>query len=351
MRRVLRVLGVAALVAAGVVVAWPTGADAELPEAYGWWFRPEHKAVLLPEAGGVPITAPQSPTVPDEGLYVANDPSGPLAISALRFSTLTGSGEFLLVAKVAPNNTASGATVLACPALGTWDANQNGKWEDRPQDDCRNRKVNGTVDAGGRTMSFVIPPSFLASPDATELDIALVPSGPVPFQVAFDPPLSEDVGKWSGPPKEQDLGPEVAPEGSPAAEPSTATGATGDSGATAGSSAGTTFDSSTALPPDVPTASEAAVEATNTPLGGGGGGTESALAVPATPAAESDGAERTISVLLLLMIGAGLYWLSTRQGRRPALVAAAAGAPPEAAGSVGGIGRFARPRAIAPQRL
>src|SRR5204863_4745341 len=82
-----------ALVFAGsamAVAGWPVGAGADAPEASGYWTKAQ--------ASGAPVTVPGSPTVPSGGLTVANDPSGPTAISAVRYPVAEGAGGTLVLA-------------------------------------------------------------------------------------------------------------------------------------------------------------------------------------------------------------------------------------------------------------
>jgi ABC-type branched-subunit amino acid transport system ATPase component/ABC-type branched-subunit amino acid transport system permease subunit len=133
------------------------GARAEAPTEQGWWSKLRQ--------GGLPLPAPLD--APRDGLYVAADPSGPAAISALRIPASTPGTLTLELARAG----APAITIVARPALGAWAPAQNGDWDKAPAFD-ESLSVTGTPSADGATMTWELPASFPA-PDG-HVDVVLV---------------------------------------------------------------------------------------------------------------------------------------------------------------------------------
>ncbi len=187
--RVATAVGVTGLL---VGSAGPALAVSGVQAAY-WW------------SGGSAGAAPQ---VPAGGLYVSASPSGPQAVSALRFSLGDGESAPTLQLKIAQMESADAAAaaglnatpVLACPAKGNWKVPDGGAGDlsSAPAADCAKGSVNGELSSDGKTMTFDL--SLLDQGDT--VDIVLVPGevnapggGTVPgaptstypaFDIAFD---------------------------------------------------------------------------------------------------------------------------------------------------------------------
>jgi hypothetical protein len=282
----------------------------------------------------------QNPTVPDGGLWVANDPSGPIAISALRFRGDIGGGDLLL--RFAPGSTTAGP-IVACPALSPFQPVEGGAWPDRPAHDCDRMSLTGRRTADGTGMEWSIPQGFLPFGERV-LDIVLLPDetrGDA-FSVYFEAPGPETLTVTQGqelpPPAPElpDLDPTSLP--TPASETFTDNPTFTDSA---------TFD-------DVPVAEPPGVEAA-TPVD------EPQLAAAPTrvsslfePFTESRTA-RIISVAVLLLMGAALWLFGGRSVREPKLLGALAASAPAVRAPQGpsahGIGRFRRERQAKPGRL
>lgn len=151
-----RVLPLALVMGVLWLLAAP-GARAEARTEQGWWSKLRQ--------GGLPIPAPLD--APSDGLYVAADPSGPAAISALRIpATAPGTLTLTLARAGAPS-----ITIVARPALSKWTPVQNGDWAKAPSSDAT-VGVTGKASPDGSTMTWVLPAAF-SSADGT-VDIVLV---------------------------------------------------------------------------------------------------------------------------------------------------------------------------------
>ena len=197
--------------AVGLLATRPVAAVA--PNATGWWFK------LQPAGVGVPVAPPN---VPPGGLFVADDPTGPTAVAALRFEVDEGAPATLAL-KAAQESTTMAATIDACPASTPWSppaGGSPGPIGDAPKaDNCQ--PVRGQPSADGSSIGWSLPASFQTTPGT--IDVVLLPSaGAAPFAVAFDKPGDDSLLP----------GPAPAPEAS-AATPDTAVTA-GDTGAVSG---------------------------------------------------------------------------------------------------------------------
>jgi len=129
------------------VLAFPAGRGlADAPSGQGWWYR-------LNQNG---LAAPAPPAAPADGLYVANDPSGALAISALRFDA-NAPGTITLTLSSGPGTVAG--SVVAAPATKAWKAAQGGDWSAAPTYDMA-KAVTGTTSADGTHVSWKLPAGF-----------------------------------------------------------------------------------------------------------------------------------------------------------------------------------------------
>ena len=303
-RRLSRIAAVLCISLGTVVGVLPAPSSAEAPQATGYWSRrlplqgevegqstrapvPFTKAaspsqevptaptvpivegpattvplpVPVPTIPVPPVTTPPdpgpgapNPTVPDGGLWVANDPTGPAAISALRYRGDIGAGDLTL--RFAPGSTTTGP-VVACPALSEFEPVEGGSWSDRPAHDCDRLALTGRVSADGAAMEFTIPQGFVPFGERV-LDIVLIPapgSGD-PFSLYFEPPGDDSLVVTQG----QEL-PPPAPE-LPELDPSTLpTFTTPD--------VGSDFSGGDGLGVDLPPASPAATTAPSEELGAG----------------------------------------------------------------------------------
>lgn len=392
-RRASRLAAVTVVAVAGLVGWFPAPSSADAPQATGWWSRrlptgapPAEGAaggpVLGLSAGGAtpfasaaapqqlpplpgdegggtapvttlplpvpPPTLPDSPvplpedpapptpnpTVPEGGLWVANDPAGAIAISALRFRGDIGAGELTL--RFAPGSTAVGPVVV-CPALSQFEPVAGGAWRDRPAHDCDRLSLTGRLTPEGTGLQFTIPQGFLPFGERV-LDIIVLPDETRgdPFSLYFEPPGADTLvvtqGQELPPPPPELADPDPATLPVPAFEAPAAVEVP-------------TFDAPVATVPEAPEEVAEAPVAAPEPV-----------ATVLEPFTESRTA-RIISVVVLLAMGATLWRFGGEPIRHPRLLGALAGTAPALVdlagdpGAAGGIGRFRRLRAGPPTRL
>ena len=337
MRRVLRIAAVAAW-GIGLAPMLPTFGQSSSPtlDAVGWW----NKTQALPVQGnptgiddptglGI-VTAPTIPapaTVPEDGIYVANDASGATAIAAVRY--LAGGGGTLTL-KLATGATATGTEgIAACPVLGGFTPAQNGRWDAKPGYDAAACTITGTVDTAAGTVTFELPSTLASSLGDIGVVIAPAAGNTTPFSLAFAKPDNASFvvtsPTTSSTPAYTPTAPAYTP-GSPVFSPSAPS-----SFATPSAPAATApvVDVEVALAPTVPGATQPVVAAT-----------------------DSSRTAQFAAVGLMVLIGAALWLLSNQPQRAPRLLgsvggAAAAAEPAPVLATTQrprGVGRFARQR-------
>jgi hypothetical protein len=395
MRRLIRIAALLCIAASVLVGLLPSTSSAEAPQATGWWSRrvpfqgdaqvegqsarqpvrfrsastPQQElpvpvpggedgseptpgpVTTLPSPAPVPTVPPvvtlpddegpgtPNPTVPEGGLWVANDATGPAAISALRYRGDIGSAELTLA--FAPGSSTVGP-VVACPALSEFDPGPEGAWGDRPAHDCQRFAISGRTTTDGSAMAFSIPQGFVPFGKRT-LDIVVLPapgSGDT-FSLYFQKPGEDSLDVISG----QELPPPVAelPEPDPLTLPTTLPETTPsfDAGSTSD------FTDLPVVTEDVPAPAE--IDLT----GDDGSVVPTQIAELFEPFTESR-TGRIIAVGLLLAMGAGLWYFGGQPVRHPQLLGALAGDGPVAdkpSPTGRGIGRFQRERTAPPNRL
>lgn len=366
----LRLAMVLAAVGATLVFSVPT-ADAVGAPTSAWWSRvaqttpTDESPVPLPApAPAAPATVPVGASVPEGQLLVESTPDGAIAVAAIRWVLDEGDSGSSLTLSVAPGSTLNQTSiVLACKASAPWAAPEAspGTWDTKPLVDP-SRCVNGVLADDAGSVSFGLQP--LAS--GSDLDIVLVPGknaeagavqAPVDvdsstFRWLFDAPdgdslrvvadsgFSEGDGDQFVTPEPTDTG--FGAESAPAvdlpptdfAEPAPSFEPPADPVAAAAPAL-----SPEELAPTVP---------------------DVRRSVPA--AAVSDGADRTIGFVLLLLAGlmaAWSYWTADEEpgtiglGRfaRPAPAAVPAAVAASGEPTIGGLSRFTRTRSTPPTPL
>ena len=334
--------------------------QAEEPVAAGWWYRLQ--------SGLSPVAVPPPPDAPPEGLYIALDPSGPLAIAAVSYAGTADSqgGTLTLTFATAPKGV---PTIDACVANAAINGAQAGAWETQPSHDCEAGRAEGSLSADGATISFTLTSAFLTA--AETVDAVLVPTGSAPFTAPIAKPDASSFTPAAP----------LTPEGDSGFVPDDGSFGDGDDGASFGD--GGSFGSGDSFTPDegfgggstpLP---EAPADGGDTDAGGGGGGNAGETPVASGPIADEEPVDqmpKLVAVALLGALGAAYWYLSNRAEPAPRLlggltarreaevpmsegepavapIALPAAAPARVGHPVGGLGRFARPRENLPNRL
>lgn len=356
----------------GAMVLGLTGlVEAAAPDQYGWWYRLNDRTLT-----GLP--APEPPNVPERGMFVGRDahPEEALGMSAMNFDTASGTSAVLELT-VAPDyrQQAMSAEVVACPTSGSFATEFGALWQNRPQAQCEDGKVMGEAHADGSVMTWELPDAFMVF--GGFWSFVLVPdcrenagceegnaAAKAPFQVAFEEPDEavfsvqgqDQAGNQPPPPEdvdELDFGGDDGGGDGGAPPPGGSSG--GSTGGTGGGFGGSTGGGSGFDP-----GSSGSADDDSDAFGGGdvgstdgsdeGAGFDSASA----PTGETDdGLARIVAIIVLGVLGAGLWLASGFMARRPATVGlgAAEGDEGPDEGEPGGLGRFVRRRISGPRGL
>jgi hypothetical protein len=200
--RWLQAVGCVGLIAAAVLVPAASAAAAG-PGGWGYWSQGQ---------SGVGPLVPAPPIVPTNGLWVANDPTGAYAVSAIRAAVLPTADSVTLTLNVAKST--GTPALVACLATTPWSSTGNGAWSDRPQADCRAGHVAaGVVSAATQTWSFVLTP--LARGGSIDVVLEPGPSDASPWSVAFQPPDAKSLTIKTSTPPSHLGGTGAAPAGPP----------------------------------------------------------------------------------------------------------------------------------------
>jgi hypothetical protein len=128
----------------------------------GWFAAPALAAAGDPTTGywartrtGLPVPLQPPDPVPEGGTWVASDPSGPVAVSALR----TGLGPALVAVelRLTVADALGAPAVQACPSSDSWAPEQGGRLEGAPVADC-SVPLEAIVDGG--VLVVPLPPGL-----------------------------------------------------------------------------------------------------------------------------------------------------------------------------------------------
>jgi len=324
----------------GVPSTWGAASSASL-DAYGWWNRNQALPVQGDPTGlGVVTvpTVPAPPTVPEDGLYVANDSSGPSAIAAVRYRLESQAAGSLTITLADGSALTGTEELVGCPALGGFEPAQNGRWDAAPAYDPEACVVVPVASEDGSALKFDIPATFTSALGDVSLVLAPAPGSVTPFSLAFDAPTDDSFTVTSTPP--------------PSSSPTPVGGSPVPSAAPAFTAPVPPSFSAPSSP--APAAPEVAEEdEVAAPVA------EVASPPVAAAVAEESRAASVVAVMALLAVGGGLWWLSGKPARAPRLLGSVGGAsaasveapaavPASAQPPRRGIGRFARPRTSPP---
>lgn len=322
MRRARAGLAVIALGVAQLLLA--ASGRADTPTKVGWWNQAQQAPAAVP-------TIPAPPTSAEGGITVINSPTGPAAWGAVYYKVGEVSSAVLTLASSTPIAVPSGGGLLGCLVdTPGWPAGGNQRWDAKPVVDplC----TPGVLDAAATSIAFKLSAAFRDADGA--IDIAVIPTGQLPFEVNFDPPGAASLRTTQAPP---------APGDAVSAPADIAAFTPGD------------VVDGTLLFPDPATfafASPPAPAAPNPIASLGGRVTTPQLAATA----DHPTSERVAIVVIVAGLLISLWRLAGQTVRAPRLLGslghdATIAAPTSTDASPAGIGRFARTRTERPRRL
>lgn len=378
---------------AALLLAADDGADTgPRLDDHGWWWAMQTGLIELP--------AP--PSVPEDGLLVANGPEGPTAIAGIRYEIDDDVLDATLVLEIADEQGGEVATIRACTADARWRGAQAGTWEDRPSANCDEAEVTGQRDEGGETWRFdlmpligdgvadvILLPGPLQDPDEAGDggpdgapggdDAPATPGAPAPdvgsedeqesdgapFQVAFEPPSDDSVEVTSGfgfgssgdePDASSLAGSDPGADSEPE-RPEPRSAGDLDMGSGPGPRASTDEPAGSARTPEVAGSAPPSSDEPVT-LGGSQQDQRAADAVAMQPGSFGDDRIRQVAALVALIAGvgalvtwrvptplrSGLAGLRSSQIVRPEQVAKILPATTGGEAETRGLGRFRRPR-------
>lgn len=248
-RRVLHRSLVAAGAAGLAIAALAPVSDAATVADSGWWDR----------NNGVPLNGATPP--PEGAIRVANDPTGPNAVAAVRVQLDADERQPVLVLRVTGNPAPATAGFLACRPEAPWTGDSGGPWGERPVEDCDAGRAGGRVSEDGTTVSFDVTNLV----DAGVVDVVIGPvaasGNPVgdTFVVDFAEPTPADV-VTSGSPSTPTTTPTTAPSPPPTFDAGTGSSSGGSSGFTPAPSPGVPAT----IPSPTPTVAPAPADDTGT---------------------------------------------------------------------------------------
>jgi hypothetical protein len=360
-RRILHLVGAAALATAGIVGLAGGTAGAASDVATGWWWRANPGGTAptptqAPVVVGIPTTPvpttapPAPPNVGDGNLMVAATPDGATAIAAVRATGATGQ----LTLTVAPNGSVGGqaAKLLACKTGGLWNPAQGGRWDDKPSYSCdASSSAPGTASADGATWTF---PTDALTTDGV-LDVAIVPAPAdattgltAPFQIVFQAPGADAFGSAASKDTATTDFQSTYDYSAPAGDFSAPTADFSSDFSTDDFSADSSFDLGTTGAIAAPAVPKAKAKATPRV-----GTLQQAPASARGVVPASDDA-KTFALIVVLLAAAAGYWVTRQQV--PALqglgrVAVRSTGGTEQAPVEAGLGRFKKVRTGPPPRL
>jgi hypothetical protein len=320
---VKRLFAGAALIVLGCAqLALAADSRADAPTKVGWWNEAQQAPAPAP-------TIPAPPTSPDGGMTVVNAPNGPAAIGAVYYPVGDITGATLTLSSATPIEIPQGDGLIGCLVQTPgWQAGGNQRWDTKPAIDplCTPAKL----DASGMKASFALSSAFRDADGA--VDVAILPTGTVPFAVNFEKPDASSLQTVAAPAAASD----------PAATPAATDFVPGE-----------VVDGTSLLPDDSQFAFAVPPPvAPSAPPAQALGGYPTGVAVPKV--IEHTAKERVAVVLILAGLLLSLWRLAGMMPRAPRLLGSLGAAAAEAdvpAPAVAGIGRFARVRATQPRRL
>jgi hypothetical protein len=321
-------------------------ADAQGPDQVGWWSEVQQAPTPLPVN-----------TATGNNLMVGNDPTGPNAIAAVRFTVRTSvdgasvdpsTVPATLTLHVVANSAVGNPAVVACPVLINWQPASGGSWSSRPNYTC-SPSVTARFSASGDTATFNLTPALQRDAGLYDLALTPAPGNTDPWSVQFQSPGADALALGAGSSPATDAAPAASDAGT-STEPLSDTSAV----PAPDLSAGPGLIANPALPiAPAPAATPATTARPTTSTPG--------FFRPRLAKVSAKRAQRALAFGVLLAIAAALWWFGGQPARSPRLLGSLGEGRDDDAGEggaaspvylvSGGIGRFARPRTGPPPRL
>jgi hypothetical protein len=188
----------AALLLIGAITIPSETSIAQAPDAQGWWWQyrqvelPADPKALVPQFPDTPELPPPA-SVPEDGLYVAGQATGPEAISALSYVLPEGaSADTLTLISAAPLTPTT--AIRLCPTNTAWQPVQAGRWVSKPLYQCAADAPVGVVPTDGSKITFTLGKLG----QSRLIDIALVPVEQSVFQANFNKPDAKSLNVVPG---------------------------------------------------------------------------------------------------------------------------------------------------------
>lgn len=172
---------IATLLVAGTAVLWGAApaVAAEGDPVTGYWTRTNT---------GLPVPVQPPTPVPEGGMWVAADPSGPVAVSALR--TELAEGLVAVELRLTVAEALGVPAVQVCPSDDRWVPEQGGRIEGAPAADC-SAPLDAKVD--GDVLVVPLPPGLNA------VNVLLQPAPGSAFSLTLEPATAASVVTTSEP--------------------------------------------------------------------------------------------------------------------------------------------------------
>lgn len=151
---------------------------------------------------GAPVSLPPPTPVPEGGFLVSGDPSGPVALSAIRASADEGSVVVGFTLKIA--DMLGTPKIVVCPTVERWAAEQGGRLQGAPEADCAT-----PVEAVVEDESLLITLPALLQTDL--VDVLLAPAQGSAFSASFERATAESVVQAPAPPPFEPAPPPLPP--------------------------------------------------------------------------------------------------------------------------------------------
>ena len=141
------------LLAVGLLLAITTSSDAAAPTGdTAYWSQG---------------SAAPAPGVPDGGLYVSSEPTGPTAVSGLRLRSWRATSDARLVLRVHSLHIGDAMTLVLLPSTTAWVPGDHQPWDSKPGYDQQLPPTTGVLSADQLAVSSLTSGNSPQPPSAT----------------------------------------------------------------------------------------------------------------------------------------------------------------------------------------